>query len=64
MMLLSLCLGAFGIDFTLPSQTIEDDVCQVSRGLLQHGVTAYCPTIITSSKDDYKQVNIIISLRA
>ena len=44
------------MDFTLPSSTTEQDVCKVSYGLLQHGVTAYCPTVITSSKEDYKQV--------
>ena len=31
------------------------DVQKVARGMLQHGVTAFCPTIITSQKDFYSR---------
>ena len=32
-----------------------EDISRVSRGLLEHGVTAYCPTVVTSSPDYYKR---------
>eukprot|EP00475_Leptophrys_vorax_P015429 TRINITY_DN21777_c0_g1_i1.p1 TRINITY_DN21777_c0_g1~~TRINITY_DN21777_c0_g1_i1.p1 ORF type:complete len:471 (+),score=93.53 TRINITY_DN21777_c0_g1_i1:107-1519(+) len=44
--------GAFGIDFSSPDLT-ENDVSYVSQRLLEHGVTAYCPTMITSTKETY-----------
>ena len=33
---------------------MSEDVSRVSRGLLEHGVTAYCPTVVTSSPEYYK----------
>jgi N-acetylglucosamine-6-phosphate deacetylase len=44
--------GAFGIDFSSPELT-DNDVKYVSQRLLEHGVTSYCPTMITSTKEMY-----------
>lgn len=50
-------IGAFGIDFsTLTEDTIDSGLAKVSNGLLQHGVTAYVPTIVTSASDYYKKI--------
>ena len=35
---------------------MSEGVSRVSQGLLEHGVTAYCPTIVTSSPDYYKKI--------
>lgn len=44
------------MDFSLVSDSIEEDVSTVSRLLLEHGVTSYCPTIVTSPVEVYKKV--------
>lgn len=44
--------GAFGVDFADP-QLRTEDVDTVLRGLLAHGVTAVCPTIISSPPATY-----------
>ena len=49
-------LGAFGCDFSLPCESFEADVKKVAKKLLSHGVTSFCPTIVTSPPDVYKQV--------
>lgn len=49
--------GAFGVDFSsMEEQDVRKSLDKVSRGLLQHGVTAYCPTLVTSSRDYYHRV--------
>ncbi len=54
--------GAFGVDFSsLEEEKVEEDLKKVSRGLLMHGVTAYCPTLVTSSKDYYHRILPLIS---
>ena len=48
--------GAFGVDFsTVPNDLdqISLDLDRVAKGLLQFGVTSFCPTIITSPADTY-----------
>ncbi|XP_061193102.1 N-acetylglucosamine-6-phosphate deacetylase-like isoform X1 [Saccostrea echinata] len=47
--------GAFGEDFS-NTDNIEDCVSKVAFGILAHGVTSFCPTIVTSSGSTYKQV--------
>ena len=47
--------GAFGIDFTSEHLT-EEDVAKVARGILAHGVTSFCPTIVTSPPEFYSTV--------
>ena len=47
--------GAFGVDFSSPDLT-EEDVETVAQGLLKYGVTAFCPTVVTSSVETYMKV--------
>ena len=49
--------GAFGVDFAdLNEDNVADGISQVSKALLQFGVTAYVPTIVTSSPEYYMKV--------
>lgn len=48
--------GAFGVDFSVNTDNIEEGVAKVAKGILEHGVTSFCPTIVTSSESTYKQV--------
>ncbi|XP_044728672.1 N-acetylglucosamine-6-phosphate deacetylase [Chrysoperla carnea] len=48
--------GGFGVDFSQESENVEEDVRKVSKGLLAHGVTAFCPTLVTSPKHVYHKV--------
>ena len=51
--------GAFGVDF---SYDVQDEVSgaavleKVGRGILAHGVTSFCPTVVTSPSSVYHQV--------
>lgn len=47
--------GAFGVDFTNTELTMGQ-VDKVSEGILKHGVTSYCPTVVTSSPAVYNKV--------
>jgi N-acetylglucosamine-6-phosphate deacetylase len=49
-------LGAFGHDFTSSIDNIEEAVHSVAKAILEHGVTAFCPTIVSSSPKVYKKV--------
>lgn len=49
--------GGFGVDFSSDPDKLEDGLKTVAKGLLQHGVTSYCPTIVTSSQESYREVN-------
>lgn len=48
--------GAFGVDFSVNTDNIEEGVAKVAKGILEHGVTSFCPTIVTSSESTYKQI--------
>ncbi|XP_033095720.1 N-acetylglucosamine-6-phosphate deacetylase-like [Anneissia japonica] len=48
--------GCFGVDFSSNIDEIEGGLQKVAHGLLAHGVTSFCPTIITSSKEIYKRI--------
>ncbi|XP_063233435.1 N-acetylglucosamine-6-phosphate deacetylase [Bacillus rossius redtenbacheri] len=48
--------GAFGIDFSQNENNVEEGVSKVAKGLLAHGVTAFCPTVVTSPKHMYHQI--------
>ena len=57
-------LGAHGVDFSSfknkdfqNTKDIEEGVITVAKHLLEHGVTAFCPTIVTSTPDYYKKVS-------
>ena len=47
--------GAFGTDFSSTDIT-QEAVQVVARGLLTHGVTAFCPTVISSSPATYAAI--------
>jgi N-acetylglucosamine-6-phosphate deacetylase len=36
--------------------TVDEGIEKVSRGLLAHGVTSFCPTLVTSPTETYHQV--------
>lgn len=55
--LLSSLAGGFGVDFSSDTDSLEQGLQTVAKGLLQHGVTSYCPTIVTSSQESYNEVN-------
>ena len=48
--------GAFGIDFSVETDDIRGGVFKVAKGLLSHGVTSFCPTIVTSLPETYKKI--------
>ncbi|KAL4230192.1 putative N-acetylglucosamine-6-phosphate deacetylase [Mactra antiquata] len=47
--------GAFGVDFSETDDVISG-IQKVAKGLLEHGVTSFCPTIITSPAEVYQRV--------
>ena len=47
--------GAFGVDFTSTDIT-QEKVQEVARQFLQWGVTSFCPTIVSSSPETYRQI--------
>lgn len=53
-----LFIGGFGYDFSNPEKDVSSSIDAVSKGLLQHGVTSFCPTVITSSPEQYRKVNL------
>lgn len=48
--------GAFGIDFSNLGENYEQEILTISKGLLQHGVTSYCPTMVTSPVEVYHKI--------
>lgn len=48
--------GGFGVDFSQPSDKVAEGVSDVSKKILQHGVTSFCPTLVTSPPDVYHKV--------
>ena len=51
-----LVTGGFEVDFSSDVDTIEEGLEKVSKGILQHGVTSFCPTIVTSPVEIYQKV--------
>lgn len=47
--------GGFGSDFSYDCHT-ESSVNKVAKSILPQGVTSFCPTIVTSSKETYHRV--------
>ena len=45
--------GAWGVDFSLPSDDVASGVALVASKLPAHGVTSFCPTIISSAPSVY-----------
>ena len=54
--------GGFGYDFSSDVSQIKKAVNVVSKELLQHGVTSFCPTIVTSPPEIYKQVHYLFKI--
>lgn len=50
-------IGGFGVDFTTPSDVTNGSIQKVAKGILKYGCTSFCPTIITSKPETYKQVD-------
>ncbi|XP_072453822.1 N-acetylglucosamine-6-phosphate deacetylase isoform X3 [Notamacropus eugenii] len=48
--------GGFGVDFSLPSEDISKGIALVAKKLLAHGVTSFCPTLVTSPPDIYHKI--------
>jgi len=49
-------VGGFGVHFSVDTGNVCAGLCKVASGILQHGVTSFCPTIVTSEPAVYKQV--------
>ncbi|XP_044255213.1 N-acetylglucosamine-6-phosphate deacetylase [Tribolium madens] len=48
--------GGFGHDFSFNTENLEKGLNLVSKNLLSHGVTAYCPTLVTSPREIYHKI--------
>ncbi|XP_031628897.1 N-acetylglucosamine-6-phosphate deacetylase [Contarinia nasturtii] len=48
--------GGFGIDFTNNTTNVEAGIEKVAKGLLAHGVTSFCPTLVTSLPKIYHDI--------
>ncbi|KAG8443717.1 hypothetical protein GDO86_009042 [Hymenochirus boettgeri] len=48
--------GGFGVDFSQESGDITSGVSLVSKNILSHGVTSFCPTLVTSPSSVYHKV--------
>ncbi|XP_077475954.1 N-acetylglucosamine-6-phosphate deacetylase isoform X2 [Stigmatopora argus] len=48
--------GGFGVDFSRPSDDVGAGVSLVARKLLEHGVTSFCPTLVTSPPHVYHEI--------
>lgn len=48
--------GGWGVDFSYDSENVEEGISKVSKGLLAHGVTSFCPTLVTSDVEKYHKI--------
>jgi len=48
--------GGYGVDFSYDVSTVDEGIAKVSKGLLEHGVTSFCPTLVTSPTETYHRV--------
>ncbi|XP_072530609.1 N-acetylglucosamine-6-phosphate deacetylase [Salminus brasiliensis] len=48
--------GGYGIDFSQATNNIKQGVALVAKKVLEHGVTSFCPTLVTSPPEIYRQV--------
>jgi len=55
-----LSTGAYGVDFSdshaADLHDVERGIMKVAKGLLSHGVTSFCPTLVTSPPAFYQRV--------
>ncbi|KFU95241.1 Putative N-acetylglucosamine-6-phosphate deacetylase, partial [Chaetura pelagica] len=55
--------GGFGVDFSLATDDFKSGIDLVSQKILSHGVTSFCPTLVTSPPSLYHQVLPQISIK-
>lgn len=48
--------GGYGVDFSYDTGSIEKSIDLVANNILQNGVTAFCPTIVTSPISVYHDI--------
>lgn len=48
--------GGFGVDFSQATEDVGSGVDLVARKILAHGVTSFCPTLVTSPPEVYHKV--------
>ncbi|XP_054615693.1 N-acetylglucosamine-6-phosphate deacetylase isoform X2 [Dunckerocampus dactyliophorus] len=48
--------GGYGVDFSQASEDVSAGVSLVAQKILEHGVTSFCPTLVTSPMDVYHKV--------
>ncbi|RXN35474.1 N-acetylglucosamine-6-phosphate deacetylase [Labeo rohita] len=48
--------GGYGMDFSQASSDIRGGVALVAKKILEHGVTSFCPTLVTSPPEIYHKV--------
>lgn len=48
--------GGYGIDFSQASEDVGAGVSYVAKKILEHGVTSFCPTLVTSPPAIYHKV--------
>ncbi|XP_016063504.1 PREDICTED: N-acetylglucosamine-6-phosphate deacetylase isoform X2 [Miniopterus natalensis] len=48
--------GGFGIDFSQATEDVGSGVALVAQRILSHGVTSFCPTLVTSPPEVYHKV--------
>uniref|UniRef100_F7FPP9 N-acetylglucosamine-6-phosphate deacetylase n=1 Tax=Ornithorhynchus anatinus TaxID=9258 RepID=F7FPP9_ORNAN len=55
--------GGFGVDFSLASEDVGSGVALVAHKILSHGVTSFCPTLVSSPPEVYHKVLPQIQVR-
>ncbi|XP_006873945.1 PREDICTED: putative N-acetylglucosamine-6-phosphate deacetylase [Chrysochloris asiatica] len=48
--------GGFGVDFSQATEDVGSGVALVAQKILAHGVTSFCPTLVTSPPEVYHKV--------
>lgn len=48
--------GGYGIDFSQATDDVKGGVALVAKKILEHGVTSFCPTLVTSPPNIYHKV--------
>lgn len=55
--------GGFGVDFTHDLFQNPEGLNIVAKGILAYGVTSFCPTLVTSTPQNYRRVLHLLSPR-
>jgi len=43
------------VDFSHDINSVEEGILKVAKGILAHGVTSFCPTVVSSYPEVYKK---------